>query len=50
MLQSFVIFFYFCYVLDVVNRLLRIVIGVLFNPNQRNMDLFVLLQYVLLLT
>jgi hypothetical protein len=41
--------FCFCYVLDVVNRLLRTVI-VLFNPNQRNMDLFVLLMYVLLLT
>jgi hypothetical protein len=26
-------FFYFCYVLDVFLRLLRNVIGVLFNPN-----------------
>jgi hypothetical protein len=26
--------FYFCYVLDVVHRLVRTVIGVLFNPNR----------------
>ncbi len=31
--------FCFCYVFDVIHRLLRTVIGVLFNPNQWNLDL-----------
>jgi hypothetical protein len=30
---SFYNIFYFCYVFDVVHRLLRTVVGVLFNPN-----------------
>jgi hypothetical protein len=31
---SFCNIFYSCYVFDVIRRLLRTVIGVLFNPNQ----------------
>jgi hypothetical protein len=37
--------FNFCYVFDVIHRLLRIVIGVLFNANQENLDLL-LYSYV----
>jgi hypothetical protein len=31
--SNFYNIFYFCYVFDVVHRLLRTIIGVLFNPN-----------------
>jgi hypothetical protein len=40
----------FCYVFDVVHRLLRTAIGVLFNPNSMKSRSFVLLLCVLLLT
>jgi hypothetical protein len=32
--SSFYNIFYFCYAFDVIRRLLRTIIGILFNPNQ----------------